>query len=635
MGRRLSFAHLPISQRLGIGFALAGLLAVIVALAVGLANTSRFQQSTDKFDQALISSTSLSQIRSDIERIHGELSDRLAFPSTTTSGPSLITQIDNLTGDVDQQVNTYFDVVGRDNPQLDTFVNDWGSYRETAQIVAGDLESGFQSQLAQAHDALAGEGQQEYNTVLKDLDALVTFNQQQIAAAHQANQNSSFDAVWSALAWALVGFFVVMFLAWFIVFSIIRQLDELLRLTRVVNQGDMSQRASIGGRNEVAVVASSMNDMLDTIGSLLGQEEALRSELEGQIERLIGQVTPVGQGDLRLQAEVTNSQLGVLADVFNVVVEQLATLVARVQSSATLTYAAAGSIVQQATQLAQVAEHQAAQLEQASEGMGQLATTAVDVSRLARTSAVTASETVSSAQRGGQATIQVLERVKRSSDQVRAVEEQMRVLNEHSKEITHVVAIIEEIAKQTQLLSINAEVQAGQAGIEFSRGFTVVAEEIRRLAERTEEAVRQITTLVRTVQGDIYSATISTGQTARDFVELGHLADEAGGVLQTIWTRVAQQAKDIEAITKMAGWQEAVAGKAATMIQNLATLAKNMGEIAQTQEGAARNLSAVAQSLRTSISAFQLPQVEQPSLIAPRQRTGQFPLPPGNHAGRV
>lgn len=636
MGRRFSFTQLPISQRLGIGFALAGMLAVIVALAVGLANNSRYQDATSKFDQALASSTSLSQIRADIEQIQSTLSDSLAFNTTVNTTSPLTTQINGLTQDVDSQINNYYDVVGRDNPQLLTFADDWNAYRLTALITSEDIESGYDSQIAHARTMLGGDGLKSYATVLKDLAALVTLNQQEIEQAHQANQASSFAAIWSALAWALVGFFVVMFLAWFIVFSIIRQLDELLRLIRMVNRGDLSQRVSIGGRNEVAVVGSSMNDMLDTIGDLLTKEETLRSELESEIVRLVEQVTPVGQGDLRLQAEVTNSQLGTLADVFNVIVEQLATLVARVQNSATLTYSAAGSIVQQAAQLAQVAEHQANQLGQANEGMGQLATAAGDVARLARSSAMTATETVNSAQRGGQATIQVLERVKRSSDQVRAVEDQMRVLNEHSKEISNVVALIEEIAKQTQLLSINAEVQAGQAGLEFSRGFTVVAEEIRRLAERTEDAVRQITTLVRTVQGDIYSVTITTGQTAKEFVDLTKLADEAGRALQAIWTQVAQQAKDIEAITKVSIWQESVASKAAVMIQNLATLAKNMGDIAQTQEAAARNMSEIAQSLRTSISAFQLPGAAQPSLLAMRSESAQYPLPPANQwSGRL
>src|SRR5579871_1303234 len=219
MGRRFSFAQLPISQRLGIGFALAGMLAVIVALAVGLANNSRYQDATSKFDQALNSSTSLSQIRADIEQMHSVLSDRLAFGSSVDTSTPVTTQINNLTQDVDNLINYYYDVVGRDNPQLDAFVNDWGQYRVTALIASGDIESGYDSQIAHARTVLGGDGLKQYGTVLKDLVALVTFNQQEIALAHQANQASSFAAIWSALAWALVGFFVVMFLAWFIVFS--------------------------------------------------------------------------------------------------------------------------------------------------------------------------------------------------------------------------------------------------------------------------------------------------------------------------------------------------------------------------------------------------------------------------------
>src|SRR5262249_33774788 len=155
---------------------------------------------------------------------------------------------------------------------------------------------------------------------------------------------------------------------------------------------------------------------------LLGKEEALRAELEEQIELLIQEVTPVGQGDLRVEAIVTHSQLGVLADVFNLIVWQLATLVARVQNSASKAFSSAGSIVQQATDRARVGEQQAAQVGQASDGMSKLATAAADVARLSRTSAVTATETVASAQRGSQATVQVLGRVKHSTDQVRAIQ---------------------------------------------------------------------------------------------------------------------------------------------------------------------------------------------------------------------
>src|SRR5690242_10960769 len=142
MRPHLSFAHLPISQRLGIGFALAGFLALFVALGVGLVNMAYFHQATASFNQALASAASLGQMEADIERIYGDLANRLTFGASADTGSSFLQHVSALSGDVDQQILTYYNLVGLDNPQLDTFVDDWDSYRSTVQAVAGDLQSG-------------------------------------------------------------------------------------------------------------------------------------------------------------------------------------------------------------------------------------------------------------------------------------------------------------------------------------------------------------------------------------------------------------------------------------------------------------------------------------------------------------
>src|SRR5262249_53889451 len=144
--------------------------------------------------------------------------------------------------------------------------------------------------------------------------------------------------------------------------SIVQQHQAVLRLTQSVKQGDLSQRATIKGHHEVAAIATSMNGMLEKIGVLLNQEASLRANLEAQLEQLIAEVTPVGQGDLRFQAHINDTLLGPLAGAFNWIVEQLATLVARVHQSAALTTSAAQDLVEQAAELAQLAIHQAAQL---------------------------------------------------------------------------------------------------------------------------------------------------------------------------------------------------------------------------------------------------------------------------------
>jgi methyl-accepting chemotaxis protein len=627
MRKRFTLNQWSIKQRLSIGFALAGLLAIVVVLGAGIVNTANFHQATTSFDLALTSSASLGQIRADIEGIHGTVADQLLFGDPVSISSTFARQMNELCNDVDQQVNAYFGAVGQDNPLLDRLVNDWSVYRVTVLLVVGDLESGLPLPLTDARSLVAQEGQTQFSTIEQDLDRLVTFNQEQIANAHNTLSQSNTAAVEWPLVWALAGFGVIIVLAWVIITSILRQLGRLLRLIHLINAGDLQQRAHIPGHHEVAVVAAAMNEMLDTILQLLRKEETWRQELEEELERFIEQVSPIGQGDLRSQAEVTSGQLGTLADVFNQVVEQLATLVSRVHSSASLTAIAANSLVQQATQLAQGAEQQATQLIQANEEMEQVATTAANVARLARSSVVSANQTVSSARYGGEAALKVLERVKHSVEQVQIVEEQMRVLSHHSQEITTIVALIEGIAQQTQLLSLNAEVQAEQANREFRKGFWMVAEEIRGLAEHTEESGQQIRTLVRTVQGDIYSVKLATEQMATGFADLARLADEAGQVLRAIWVRVTQQAKEIESIATTASWQEAAAGKAAGMAQRLATMAKQMGQIAHMQDKSATNLAEVSQVLQTSVAAFRLPLPPFPGLATGHTHSGLLPLP--------
>ena len=608
-----------------------------MVVGAGIASsTANFHQATTSFDLALTSSSSLGQIRADIEEMHGALADQLLFGTPVTISSPFSQHLNALSHDVDQKVNAYFAAVGRDNPLLDQLVNDWAVYRVTVLLTLGDLESDLPLPLDDARSLVTEEGQTQFSTVQQDLDRLVTFNQQQIATAHDTlNQSNAAAVEWPA------GFGVILVLAWVIITSILGQLGRLLRLIHLVNAGELHQRAHLPGHHEVAVIAAAMNEMLETITHLLTQEETWRQELEEELERLIEQGQPTGEGDLRSQAEITSGQLGTLADVFNQMVEHLATLVARVHSSAARTATAASSLVRQATELAKGAEQQAAQLVQANEGMEQVASTAAHVARLARSSVAAANETVSSARHGGEATTQVLERVKRSAEQVQLVEEHMGVLSHNSEKITTIVELIEGIAQRMQLISLNVEVQPELTTKEFRKGFWMVAEEIRRLADHTEEAVQEIRTLVRNVQGDIYSVKVATEQMAGGFADLTHFTDEAGGALRSIWTRVTRQAQEIEAIASIASWQESVAGKAAAVAQKLVVMAKQMGQIARTQDESATNLAEVSAVLQTSVAAFRLPLSPFPGLATGRTSSGLLPLPrggsknlPGNGSGK-
>jgi methyl-accepting chemotaxis protein len=149
------------------------------------------------------------------------------------------------------------------------------------------------------------------------------------------------------------------------------------------------------------------------------------------------------------------------------------------------------------------------------------------------------------------------------------------------------------------------------------QGLCVVAEEVRRLAQRTEEAVKQVTRLVQTLQGDVYSVTVNARTTTQHFHALAQLTDEAQQALECIWNRIAQQARGIERITQVASWQEQGAAQAAVSVEQLVGMANTSGEIAHRQEEAAHRLVAIAGELLARVAAFRLPTEMHPNHLQP------------------
>jgi CHASE3 domain sensor protein len=195
MFQQFALNQWSIKRRLTIGFALAGLLTIVVVVGAGFVTTTNFHQATTSFDLALTSSASLGQIRADIEEMHGALADQLLFGAPVTISSPFAEHLNALSNDVDQQVNAYFAAVGRDNQLLDRLVNDWAAYRVTVLLALGDLESGLPAPLEDARSLVRGESQTLFSVMQQDLERLVTFNQGQIATAHDTLSQSNVAAV--------------------------------------------------------------------------------------------------------------------------------------------------------------------------------------------------------------------------------------------------------------------------------------------------------------------------------------------------------------------------------------------------------------------------------------------------------
>ena len=390
--------------------------------------------------------------------------------------------------------------------------------------------------------------------------------------------------------------------------------DKLLGLNDVCRDyasGDRTARAGVQGDDEFAMLSNSLNSVLDgQSGNASPQMSAGGNDaaaLQAQIEKLLQEVSAVGDGDLRVQAEVTPDTLGVLADSFNYMIEELAKVVGRVQSTAIQVTNATRRILDRSADLAQASETQVDQISQTSQAVEALAVFIQNVAHNAMSSVDVAQEALRSATSGQQSVRQTIDGMMLIRENVQETSKKIKRLGERSNEIGEIVRIIEDIADQTNLLALNAAIQSAMAG-EHGRGFAVVADEIRLLSERSTESTKRIGNLVKSIQGDTYDAVVAMEDSTQEVVKGSQLADEAGRSLNSIYSAVERQAKMIESIARSAQEQTPVSEAVAVTMAQISEIIRQTD--AGTQEAAVSvsYLAELSEQLRASVSTFRLPE---------------------------
>lgn len=340
------------------------------------------------------------------------------------------------------------------------------------------------------------------------------------------------------------------------------------------------------------------------------KSRARRSEEENgrnqeAILRLMDELGELAEGNLTINASVTEDITGAVADSINYTVEELRTLVRGINNAAQQMDQAASQAGQVSDSLQQAARRQTVEIEGTSAAVVSLAQSVQQVSGNAAESARVAEQSLAAAEKGQQAVANAIASMNGLREQIQETSKRIKRLGESSQEIGEIVELISDITEQTNVLALNAAIQAASAG-EAGRGFSVVAEEVQRLAERSADATKQIAAIVKTIQSDTHDTVAAMEVSTQGVVEGAKLSDAAGQTLAEIGDVSKKLAGLIADISSATQSQAESTAKVAETMQDIKSISAQTSSGTQQTAESIGGMKQLAQDLKNSVAGFKL-----------------------------
>jgi twitching motility protein PilJ len=356
----------------------------------------------------------------------------------------------------------------------------------------------------------------------------------------------------------------------------------------------------------MAVLAGASWSILRETRAQLALQEAQNERNQSAILQLLDELADLAEGDLTVRASVTENFTGAIADSINFAIDQMRELVAKINDLSGQVVVAANNTQTTASNLAQAAENQAREISAASTAINEMAVSIDQVSSNAIESASVAERAVGIASNGSQVVHDTIHGMDSIRGQIQETSKRIKRLGESSQEIGDIVSLINDIADQTNILSLNAAIQASMAG-DAGRGFAVVADEVQRLAERSSAATKQIAALVKAIQTDTHEAVTSMEQTTAEVVNGAKRAQDAGVALEEIENVSRTLAELIQSISNAARKQAASAGHVSNTMNVIQAITVKTAQSTDHTAKSIGNLASMAEAMKDSVEGFKLP----------------------------
>ncbi|MGQ0666771.1 MAG: methyl-accepting chemotaxis protein [Nitrospiraceae bacterium] len=454
------------------------------------------------------------------------------------------------------------------------------------------------------HVALSVEVANKYTqSTLRVRELMTTIRE----VAKELNDNGQAEATYHANV-VLIGVLAALLfgsaIGYLLARNIARSIVHVADVAQQAAAGNLQARAKLESDDEVGHMAKAFNSMLDRITSLISTEEE-RDMMQKRLVQFLVLVSDVGKGDLTKRGDVTADMFGNLADGFNLMIQRFAQLMKHVRESAERVNKSAAGLRDNTVQMAGTAKHQADESMKTLGAVEQLAASMRKVADIAGASSESARQVLQATEQGRVAVQETVQDMQRIRTAVQRMSKQVKALGDRSLEISQIVSTIREIANQTNLLALNAAIEAAGAG-EAGARFAVVADQVRKLAENSTQATREIADLVKVIQSETQNAVVAMEHETQA-VEAGSAsAHRTGDVFNEISTIAHRSADLAQSIASSATDQTASTEQVGRSIKDFTGGAIATQRATDLARATVEDMVKLADSLTTAVSQFKL-----------------------------